>query len=123
MLGLGWLRRKRLRLNRPTKINGDVCIRFRGKGRARFRLQHAGGNDEPEEILWCDVSAMSDRRVKPEEMVKDHFVRRGVLVDVIEGETAIQYRRHAANWLRVVPLDETEEQQCKRYSVTLEPVS
>jgi hypothetical protein len=38
----------------------------------------------------------------------------------------VLYRRHSANWLRVVPLDEDDEdniQRCARYQITIEPLT
>jgi hypothetical protein len=53
----------------------------------------------------------------------------GVLVDVVDGDTDVLYRRHSADWLRVVPLDTADGEiddddldACLRYEVTIEPI-
>jgi hypothetical protein len=55
----------------------------------------------------------------------------GVLVDVVDGDLEVLYRRHSADWLRVVPLDgaigdfEDDPENldaCAKYEITIEPI-
>lgn len=106
----------------PERIRGDVRISFRGSGPARFRVQHAkDGNDgRPDDLSWCDISSLSSR---PDvEVTSGQFFP--PLVDAINGDADLIYRRHVADWLRVVPLDETAEgiQQCSTYRLELRPL-
>ena len=98
--GAGGFRRSKLRLNRPQKIDGNVRIRFEGAGRARFRLQHASGRDEPDESTWADVTAVSDARYEPTSMIGNDSLVCGVSVDVVNGNAEVEYRRHAAKLIR-----------------------
>jgi hypothetical protein len=112
----------------PIRIDGNVRVSFRGSGRARFRLQHAGDHDgEPDELTWCDVSAMSNGALAhPREAVDEHSFVRGFLVDVVEGDLDVLYRRHAASWLRAVPLDPDDAdnvEACARYEIAVEPIA
>jgi hypothetical protein len=111
----------------PRPVSGKaVRIVFRGEGAARFRLQHTrdlGGS--PDDLCWCEVSNLSNGRVDPEKLIDkvNGTIRGGLLVDQIEGDVDVVYRRHIADWLRVLPLeelDENSEQECIPYVVSLE---
>jgi hypothetical protein len=75
-----------------------------GSGRARFRLQHTGSrNGGPNTLAWVDVSTMSNARLADPRDALDRdgvTVRGGVLVDVVDGDREVLYRRYAADWLR-----------------------
>jgi len=48
----------------------------------------------------------------------------GVLVDQIDGDADVRYRRHTADWLRVLPLDDDDEAACavcESYLITITP--
>jgi hypothetical protein len=111
----------------PQPVTGKAArIIFRGQGLARFRLQHTRDvNGKPDDLCWCEVSNLSNGRADPEKLVDkvNGTVRGGLLVDQIEGDVDVVYRRHIADWLRIVPLeepDEKSEQQCIPYVVTVE---
>src|SRR4029077_11717647 len=116
-------------LGKPTHITGDVVIQFRGEGKARFRVQHArDAGGMPDDLSWCDVTAISNRNVVPEQMVlKDERKEKGAtvrgwLVEQINGDYDVAYRRHLASWLRVVPLEddnEEERRRCQAYSISI----
>ena len=106
-----------MKLGEPQRIGGDVRVRFRGEGPARFRLQHAGDlGGEPNELTWCDVS-----NVGPSDEVRNGEIR-SVLVGRIEGDTEVIYRHHTADWLRVVAEDEREEEACRQFTLEVEPL-
>jgi hypothetical protein len=118
----------------PVRITGNTRISFRGSGRARFRLQHAGSthDGEPDALSWCEVSAMSDARLaEPRDAVdRDGTVRGSVLLDVVNGDLEVLYRRYSADWLRVVPLDEADGEldedaldACMKYEIRIEPIA
>jgi hypothetical protein len=118
----------------PHRISGNVRISFRGSGRARFRLQHTGTYDGgPDQLAWCEVSAMSNAALTdPRDEVDDRGFVNDVLVDVVDGDHEVLYRRHSADWLRVVPLDaatsEIEDDPdnftaCLKYEIEIEPLS
>lgn len=102
-----------------------VPIRFSGQGRARFRLQHtADRHGQPDDLLWADVTSVCDARQRPRDALNtgDHTIG-GVLVDWIEGEAIVFYRRFRAKWLRVVPHDEGDDEAlalCRAYTVNME---
>jgi hypothetical protein len=49
---------------------------------------------------------------------------RGVLVDVVNEDLEVLYRRHPADWLRVVPLDaEDNIERCAGYEIAIEPIA
>jgi hypothetical protein len=53
-----------------------------------------------------------------------HGARRPV--DVVNGDFEVLYRRQNADWLRVVPLDEDDEdniERCAGYEITVEPIA
>lgn len=105
------------------RIDGDVVISFRGAGPARFRVQHTRDADgAPDDLAWCDCSMMSNADIEPKDAVEDGMV--AVLVDAIDGDRDIRYRRFKADWLRVLAHDdedETEREACARYAVTILP--
>lgn len=72
-------------------------------------MQHTRDLDgEPDALGWCDVSTMSKRPDRPHDAVgKDNSVP--VLVDHVEGDLDIGYRRHTADWLRGLPIDDEVE--------------
>jgi hypothetical protein len=117
----------------PVAIRGDVVIQFRGQGLARFRVQHA--RDEggaPDELSWCDVTAISNRNVSPDDVVLvDHKEERGAtvrgwLVEVINGDYDATYRRHSADWIRILPLEDDNEKEleaCLAYSISIRKVA
>jgi hypothetical protein len=137
-----WMMSAAIRI--PHRISGDARISFRGSGCARFRLQHTGTRDgEPEALAWCEVSAMSnaalaDPRDAIETLDSGVIVGRvfaghvigGVLVDVVDGDTDVIYRRHSADFLRITPLDTADGEidddnldACARYEITIEPMA
>lgn len=117
-------------LGRPTPITSDVVIQFRGEGPARFRVQHArDAGGMPDDLSWCDVSALSNRNAAPRKMViiddkkeQRGGIVRGVLVDQVDGDQDAFYRRHTAGWLRVIPFDEEDREQCQTYSISIYPM-
>jgi hypothetical protein len=57
---------------------------------------------------------------------------RGVLVDFVDGDLEVLYRRHSADWLRVVPLDAADGEiesdpenfsACLKYEIRIEPMA
>jgi hypothetical protein len=112
----------------PHRITGDARVSFRGSGRARFRLQHAGSyNGEPDPWTWVDVSMLSNGALAdPAEAIAYDCMVRGVLVDVVDGDIDVLYRRHSADWLRVIPLDVEDDDAntgtCARYEISIEPI-
>lgn len=112
----------------PSRLRGGwiVPIEFHGEGRARFRLQHTREhNGQPDDLAWADVTRISDGTQQPKAAINagDSTVG-GVLVDWIEGPTKVYYRRFRAEWIRVVPHDEADEEavaQCGAFSVYMEP--
>jgi hypothetical protein len=111
----------------PARLKGGwiLPISFTGEGRARFRLQHTRDrNGEPDDLAWADVTLVSDATRTPKAAINggDSTVS-GVLVDWVEGEQKVFYRRYRAEWIRVVPHDEEDEEalkQCAAFSVTME---
>jgi hypothetical protein len=59
--------------------------------------------------------------------VLNGMVRGGVLVDVVNGDDLeVLYRRHSADWLRVVPRDEDDAdniERCAAYEIAIEPIA
>jgi hypothetical protein len=64
--------------------------------------------------------------------VLNGMVRGGVLVDVVDGDFEVLYRRQNADWLRVVPLDGDPDEvvydpvnrlACMAYAITVEPIA
>jgi len=114
-----------MRLGEAQRITGDARIAFRGAGPARFRLEHARDrNGEPDSLSWCEVSQASNGAAAPPtaEGLGHGRILNGVLVDVVDGNTDVFYRRHNAGWLRVVPHDPDdaeETERCAAYSVTV----
>lgn len=113
----------------PQPVTGKaVRITFRGEGAARFRLQHTRDLDGvPDDLSWCEVSNLSNGRVDPVDLVDKvaGTVRGGFLVDRVEGNTEVIYRRHIADWLRVLPFEAQEtasEHDCTPYVVSVEPM-
>ena len=107
-----------MRLGDPHRVGGNVRVIFRGDGPARFRLQHAGDlGGEPDELTWCDVS-----NAGPADELKNGEIR-SVLVGRIEGDTEVIYRRHTAEWLRVVPEEDSEAEACRRYNLEVVPLT
>lgn len=114
-------------ISTPVRLKGGwiVPITFQGEGRARFRLQHTRDrNGQPDDLAWADVTRVSDGTQQPKAAINsgDSTVM-GVLVDWIEGMSKVHYRRFRAEWLRVVPHDEADEEQvaqCAAFSVTME---
>jgi hypothetical protein len=54
----------------------------------------------------------------------------GVLVDFVEGDLDVLYRRYPADWLRVLPLDDAlgelddeNLEACMRYQIAIEPLT
>lgn len=95
----------------PRRVDSKVTrIVFSGTGEARFVLQHTRDLDGvPDEVSWVDVSAWSNGRIDPkvfEGRTGVISVRGGTLVDRVNGEVEVLYRRHIADWLRVVPLEQ-----------------
>jgi hypothetical protein len=111
-------------LREAVHIDGDGVISFRGCGSARFRIQHTrDDHGQPDELSWCDCSAMSDASIEPQAAInKDGGV--ALLVDAIDGDRDIRYRRFKGDWLRVLPSDDEDEDACKRceaYAIAIRP--
>jgi hypothetical protein len=112
-------------LGEPARIAGDVTISFRGTGRARFRIQHTrddGG--EPDPLGWCDVSQICNADIADPMTAVGRDSMVPLLVDTIDGDRDIRYRRYKADWLRVLPGDEEDEAMvgaCARYAITIMP--
>lgn len=113
----------------PQKITaGNTRISFRGAGPARFKVQHARDCDgQPDALSWCDVSQASNgARDGPTKQTHGHgAVHSGMLVDVVDGDTDVIYRRHNAGWLRVVAASDEEPDEvkkCSGYAIRLEPM-
>jgi len=112
----------------PQPIPGKAArIIFRGEGPARFKLQHTRDLDgTPDDLSWCDVSNLSNGRAADPVALVDKVagtVRGGFLVDKIEGDAEVIYRRHIADWLRVLPFEAPEEESestCLPYIVSVE---
>jgi hypothetical protein len=60
------------------------------------------------------------------------MVRGGVLVDVVNGDREVLYRRHSADWFRIVPLDAADGEiesdpenftACLKYEIAIEPLA
>ena len=106
------------------KSRTDAVISFRGNGSARFRIQHTrDDHGEPDALSWCDCSAMSYASIEPQAAInKDGGV--ALLIDQINGDRDIHYRRFKADWLRVLPIDDEDEaacEQCERYTLAIAP--
>lgn len=112
----------RIKLGEAMPISGDMLISFRGSGEARFRMQHTGDQDgEPDQLSWCDVSMMSNGLIEPHHAIGRDFTVH-VLVDQIDGDRDVRYRRYRADWLRIIPFEEEDEEarrRCKAYTITL----
>jgi hypothetical protein len=115
-------------LGEARRINSDVVIEFRGQGPAAFRVQHA--RDEagvPDELSWCDVSLISDRRLDPARVIDAESMVRGMFVGQLDGDHDAIYRRHRADWIRVLPLEDDDDMEarkrCQAYSIKLFPVT
>ena len=109
----------------PRLLSGRAArIIFRGQGAARFRLQHTRDlHGVPDELSWCEVSSLSNGRVDPVPIDRINGSVRSVLIDHVDGDMEVIYRRHIADWLRVVPFDSNDEpieQDCAGYVVSLE---
>jgi hypothetical protein len=112
-------------LGEPRRIEGDVLISFRGRGRARFKVQHGrDDNGQPDDLTWCDVSLISNASIAdPKKWIVDSFVP--VFLDIVDGDLDVPYRRHKADWLRVLPVDDKDEEardRCKKYQISITPV-
>ena len=127
----------------PRKVSGTIArIAFRGEGEARFVLQHTRDeNGQPDELSWVEVSGLSDGSIDPLTEVEGWkpgmttlpprflgSVRRPVLVDRVTGNADVLYRRHIADWLRVIPLDVKQGNggcchPCGAYRVTMDEVA
>jgi hypothetical protein len=89
---------------------------------------------EPNAFAWYEVSAMSDATLADPRDALDRdgvTVLGGVLVDIIDGDHEVLYRRYSADWLRVVPLDDHVGEiegnlenftACLGYEVSIEPL-
>lgn len=122
-----WFPRQRLRLGEARRLSGDVVISFCGTGEARFRVQHTRDRfGKPDELGWCDVSALSDSRLNQFAAYDkgEHLVR-GLFVDVIKGDREAIYRHYKAAWLRVIPAedDAATRKQCAAYAISLRPAA
>jgi hypothetical protein len=112
----------------PQPVPGKTArIVFRGEGAARFRLQHTRDLDgTPDELSWCDVSNLSNGRAADPVALVDKVagtVRGGFLVDQVHGDAEVLYRKHIADWLRVLPFEDPNEEsetQCLPYVVSVE---
>jgi hypothetical protein len=118
---------ERIAIGEAKRITGDVVIRFSGQGQAKFRVQHACDRDgEPDDLSWCDVSAISNRDIEQKRAIDKDGAVRGPLVGFVNGTHEAVYRHHKAAWLRVVTDDEGDKEllrRCEAYSLTLRPAS
>jgi hypothetical protein len=58
--------------------------------------------------------------------VPNGMVRGGVLVDFVNGDREVLYRRHSADWVRIVPLDEDDVnkiERCTAYEISAGPIA
>ena len=112
-----------MKLGEPQRIESSVRISFRGEGPARFRLQHTGSDErgQPNELGWCDVS---DIAARPDPAVT-HGMMRPMMVGTVRGDVELDYFRYRAEWLRVVPQedDEDETERCQAYSIGIRPLN
>jgi len=61
----------------------------------------------PSQLGWCDVTQVSNGVLsRPEDAITKNHVVDDMLVDVVDGDRDFLYRRHLAEWLRVVPFEE-----------------
>lgn len=109
----------------PQRIpEAGGVVRFRGSGRARFRVQHTGdAGGRPDRLGWVDVSALSDA-TRGEDLRMPAGSVVGLFADTVTGDLDLPYRRHGASWLRVVPLDHRDKPgivACRDFIATLEP--
>lgn len=110
----------------PRPLEGDgAVIRFEGDGRARFRIQHTRDRaGRPDRFGWVDVSNLSNGEMEEDTAVDQRTnLVRGVIADVIEGDTMVVYRRHVAAWLRVLPFDHHDKANivaCRAFVVSME---
>lgn len=110
----------------PQRLRGGwiVPLKFSGPGRARFRLQHTSDrNGAPDDLGWSDVTLVSDASARPHAAINSDSTVSGVLVDWVEGLLQVFYRRFRAEWLRVVPHQQDDEeclQSCAAFFVTME---
>lgn len=122
-------------LGKPFRIDSDAEITFSGEGKASFRIQHARDQDGvPDPLSWCEASALSNAAFDQGRVIKNedgptekHPARsvRGTLIDEIDGETVVTYRRFTAHWLRVLPRDDQDKEgleRCKAYSISIRPL-
>jgi hypothetical protein len=65
------------------------------------------------------------------EAIDHRCMVRGVLVDVVDGDIEVLYRRHTADWLCIIPLDGDPDEvhydpfnrlACKQYEIAIEPL-
>ena len=113
-----------LALGEAVRIEGNVTISFRGCGRARFRIQHTRDLDgEPDAVTWCDVSQICNADVADPMTAVGSDSMVPLLVDTIDSDHDVRYRRYKADWLRVLPLDDDEAaiEACARYAITIAP--
>jgi hypothetical protein len=66
---------------------------------------------------------MSNADIEPKDAVgKDGSV--AVLVDHVDHDVDVRYRRFKADWLRVLPIDDEDEEacgRCKGYAIEITP--
>ena len=91
-------------------------------------MQHARDcNGEPDDLSWADVTMMSDRRIEPRQALDREGAVRGVMLDYVDGNVERIYRRHTADWMRVVASDDQTEEELERcstaYIVTIGPLA
>jgi hypothetical protein len=58
--------------------------------------------------------------------VLNGMLRGDVLVDIVNGDLEVLYRRHSADWVRIVPLDEDDAdniERCTAYEISVEPIA
>jgi hypothetical protein len=80
---------------------------------------------QPDALGWCDCSAMSDASIDPQAAIaKDGSVAE--LVDYVDRDLDVRYRWFKADWLRVLPGDDEDEEareQCERYTIAIAPAT
>ena len=106
-------------LGEPWPVCTDVRISFRGEGQARFQLLHGAGEKPPADGYWAFVSDLA--RVKRDVKAGDEADE---FLDIVNGDTEMVYYRVNADWIRVVPRDDTDPEavrRCKAYEISVEP--
>ena len=68
--------------------------------------------------------------IDPRDAVDADLMVKGFLIDMVDGDQVFLYRRHTANWLRIVPLHDVDDPDfddqnfdaCCGYAISIEPI-